>query len=120
VRQLKTCNAENFQICFIKLLQQTIFMYFNLLNSIWTSTALHVFLYVRHTKNQNYFLNNMQNIHFYISGTTSRRGSRPFLSPEVGTEPTDGSCSSNGGRSTRSGRRDSLSPDSASTEDGQF
>ena len=52
--------------------------------------------------------------HFYSTG---RRGSRPFLSPEVSIEPNDGSGSSLGGRSTRSGRRDSLSPDSA-TEDG--
>ena len=49
--------------------------------------------------------------------STGRRGSRPFLSPEVSIEPNDGSGSSLGGRSTRSGRRDSLSPDSA-TEDG--
>ena len=50
--------------------------------------------------------------------STGRRGSRPFLSPEVSIEPNDGSGSSLGGRSTRSGRRDSLSPDSA-TEDGK-
>ena len=55
-----------------------------------------------------------------ILGTSSRRGSRPFLSPDERPDiERDGSGSSLGGRSTRSGRRDSLSPDSAN-EDGTF
>ena len=53
-----------------------------------------------------------------IIGNSSRRGSRPFLSPDERPDiERDGSGSSLGGRSTRSGRRDSLSPDSAN-EDG--
>lgn len=47
-----------------------------------------------------------------ISGSNNRRGSRPFLSPEVSQDMGDGGAA---GRA-RSGRRDSLSPDSATDE----
>ncbi len=49
-----------------------------------------------------------------LSGPTSRRGSRPFLSPEVSQDMCD--SSSGRGRTTGSSRRDSLSPDSATDE----
>ena len=49
-----------------------------------------------------------------VSVGTTRRGSRPFLSPEVSQEMGDGS--SGRGRSTAANRRDSLSPDSATDE----
>ena len=56
-------------------------------------------------------------IPYPIIGNSSRRGSRPFLSPDERPDiERDGSGSSLGGRSTRSGRRDSLSPDSANEE----
>ena len=55
--------------------------------------------------------------HNLFLGTASRRGSRPFLSPDERPDlSNEGSLGSVGGRSTRSGRRDSLSPDSANEE----
>ena len=62
-------------------------------------------------------LKNTVFIPYPIIGNSSRRGSRPFLSPDERPDiERDGSGSSLGGRSTRSGRRDSLSPDSANEE----
>eukprot|EP00094_Tigriopus_californicus_P006871 TCALIF_06618-PA protein Name:"Protein of unknown function" AED:0.57 eAED:0.59 QI:288/0.46/0.5/0.71/0.76/0.71/14/0/822 len=58
------------------------------------------------------------------AGSSGRRGSRPFLSPEVSQDPSDGSGGSSlGPRSSKSGsgRRDSLSPDySSATDDGPY
>ncbi len=52
---------------------------------------------------------------YLILGPTSRRGSRPFLSPEVSQEMGEG-AGGRVGRTTGTSRRDSLSPDSATDE----
>ena len=59
--------------------------------------------------------NNFRENHATFAGSSSRRGSRPYLSPDERPD-TEGSLGSAGTRSTRSTRRDSLSPDSANEE----
>ena len=63
-----------------------------------------------------YYLNHKWITRCLFLGPTSRRGSRPFLSPEVSQDMGDGNGSSGRGRSTGTSRRDSLSPDSATDE----